>query len=123
MSTTKPTSDESTLLAEAASTAAATYVEEHDWLDGVGGFVRARPWVGVIAGAVVVAIIAMLIHAANQPIGTDPTVAGRPLSNPDQHLHTLAIDPSHPGVVYLGSHYGLLRARMMANRGRRRTAR
>src|SRR6266516_7950110 len=37
---------------------------------------------------------------------TDPTVAGRPLSNPHTHLHTVALGEK-PGVLYLGTHYGL----------------
>ncbi len=106
MSTTDSPTDEASPIGTDAPTAT-SYVEEKDWVDRVVGFVRARPWVGIIAGVVVVALITVGIHAANQPIGTDPTVAGRPLSNPDQHLHTLAIDPVHPGIIYLGSHYGL----------------
>src|SRR5207249_1271923 len=38
--------------------------------------------------------------------GTDPVVAGRPLSNPHTHLHLVALG-GEPGVVYLGTHYGL----------------
>jgi len=37
---------------------------------------------------------------------TDPTVAGRPLSNPKTHLHIVALG-GRPGVIYLGTHYGL----------------
>lgn len=37
---------------------------------------------------------------------TDPTVAGRPLSNPHTHLHTVVLG-ERPGVLYLGTHYGL----------------
>lgn len=37
---------------------------------------------------------------------TDPAVAGRPLSNVHTHLHTIALG-GKPGVVYLGTHYGL----------------
>ncbi len=37
---------------------------------------------------------------------TDPTVTGRPLSNPHTHLHTIVLG-ERPGVVYLGTHYGL----------------
>ncbi len=37
---------------------------------------------------------------------TDPTVAGRPLSNPHTHLHTVALG-ENPEVLYLGTHYGL----------------
>jgi photosystem II stability/assembly factor-like uncharacterized protein len=35
-----------------------------------------------------------------------PLVAGRPLSNPHTHLHTIA-QGGRPGVLYLGTHYGL----------------
>ena len=37
---------------------------------------------------------------------TDPTVAGRPLSNPHTHLHTVDLG-GKLGVLYLGTHYGL----------------
>ncbi len=37
---------------------------------------------------------------------TDPRVPGRPLSNPQMHLYTVALG-GEPGVVYLGTHYGL----------------
>src|SRR5579862_6205792 len=37
---------------------------------------------------------------------TGPTVAGQPLSNPKTHLHLVALG-GQPGVVYLGTHYGL----------------
>jgi photosystem II stability/assembly factor-like uncharacterized protein len=36
---------------------------------------------------------------------TDPTVAGRPLSNPKTHLHQVALG-GKPGIIYLGTHYG-----------------
>jgi photosystem II stability/assembly factor-like uncharacterized protein len=37
---------------------------------------------------------------------TDPAAAGRPLSNPHTHLHTVAMG-GRPGVLYLGTHFGL----------------
>jgi photosystem II stability/assembly factor-like uncharacterized protein len=37
---------------------------------------------------------------------TDPTIAGRPLSNPHTHLHSVVLGEK-PGVLYLGTHYGL----------------
>src|SRR6266566_321198 len=37
---------------------------------------------------------------------TDPTVAGRPLSNPRTHLHVIALGDK-AGTLYLGTHYGL----------------
>jgi len=38
---------------------------------------------------------------------TDPIVRGRPLSNPGQHLHTIALNAVNPNIFYLGSHYGI----------------
>lgn len=58
--------------------------------------------IGLIIIAVVVAWQAL--NAYNN--STDPTVAGRPLSNPHTHLHTVALG-ERPGVLYLGTHYGL----------------
>src|SRR5213075_1067379 len=37
---------------------------------------------------------------------TDPTVAGRPLSNVKTHLHQVALG-GKPGIIYLGTHFGL----------------
>lgn len=37
---------------------------------------------------------------------TDPTVAGRPLSNVKTHLHQMALGGT-PGTIYLGTHFGL----------------
>jgi photosystem II stability/assembly factor-like uncharacterized protein len=45
----------------------------------------------------------LLNHTVNS---TDPTVAGRPLSNLHIHLHTVALG-TRPGTLYLGTHYGL----------------
>ena len=39
-------------------------------------------------------------------INTDPTVAGRPLSNVKTHLHQVALG-GKPGIIYLGTHFGL----------------
>src|SRR2546423_9075524 len=36
---------------------------------------------------------------------TDPTVAGRPLSNVKTHLHQVALG-GKPGIIYLGTHFG-----------------
>ncbi len=46
----------------------------------------------------------LLLNAYNN--STNPTVAGRPLSNPHTHLHTLILG-GRPGEIYLGTHYGL----------------
>src|SRR5437588_12231361 len=37
---------------------------------------------------------------------TDPTAAGRPLSNVKTHLHQVALG-GKPGTIYLGTHFGL----------------
>lgn len=42
----------------------------------------------------------------NSPAATAPSVAGRPLSNPQTHLHTITLGDS-PATVYLGTHFGL----------------
>ncbi|MFL5625318.1 MAG: WD40/YVTN/BNR-like repeat-containing protein [Ktedonobacteraceae bacterium] len=42
----------------------------------------------------------------NRINNTDPAVMGRPLSNAQTHLHTVAFGGS-PNVLYLGTHYGL----------------
>lgn len=83
--------------------------EEQDWLDRLVAGIRRRPLFLIPIAAVVVAAALFVNGLLNpsQPIGTDPTVAGRPLSNPGQHLHSLAIDPLHPNTIFLGSHYGL----------------
>lgn len=54
---------------------------------------------------VVIIVIAWLLLNQNAN-STDPAVAGRPLSNPHTHLHTVALGV-RPGVVYLGTHYGM----------------
>lgn len=85
------------------------YHEEPDWLDRTVAYLKPRPQIWGSALVAIIVIVVLILHNINlsQPLGTDPTVAGRPLSNPDQHLHSLAIDPVHPGTVYLGTHYGL----------------
>ena len=54
-------------------------------------------------------IIAVLIGwqiVSTRDNTTDPTVEGRPLSNPQMHLHTVMIGEK-PGTLYLGTHYGI----------------
>ncbi len=84
-------------------------LDDQDWLDRIWNFTKRRPIIwGPLILVVVVATIAILgSQSAAQPIGTDPIRANQPLSNPEQHLHSLAIDPHDPGTIYLGSHYGL----------------
>lgn len=83
--------------------------DDQDWLDRTTAWIKKRPfvWIPVLLAIVLAVILVTNPFAASAPIGTGPTVRGRPLSNPDQHLHTLAIDPRTPGRVYLGSHFGL----------------
>jgi len=60
----------------------------------------------IIIGLIIIcAVVAwQLLSAVNN--STDPTVTGRPLSNPHTHLHTVVLGKK-PGVLYLGTHYGL----------------
>src|SRR3989442_691102 len=57
--------------------------------------------VSIIIGVV---IAWQLLNTYNNSTG--PSLAGRPLSNPHTHLHTVALG-GRPGVLYLGTHYGL----------------
>ena len=53
---------------------------------------------------IVIVVAWQFLNAYNN--STDPTIAGRPLSNPHTHLHSVALGQK-PGVLYLGTHYGL----------------
>ncbi|MGZ6279527.1 MAG: hypothetical protein ACXWPP_12810 [Ktedonobacteraceae bacterium] len=53
---------------------------------------------------IVVVVAWQLLNAYNN--STDPTIAGRPLSNPHTHLHSVVMGEKQ-GVLYLGTHYGL----------------
>jgi photosystem II stability/assembly factor-like uncharacterized protein len=83
--------------------------DDSDWLDRIFAFVKSRPLVWIPTVLAMIAIVVTIFHFfnPNQPLDTDPTTPGKPLSNQDQHVHTLAIDLRQPGVIYLGSHYGL----------------
>ncbi len=64
-----------------------------------------------IVRSLVIALLIIGIVVAWQVLNTynnstDPTVAGRPLSNPHTHLHAVVLG-KRPGVLYLGTHYGL----------------
>ena len=53
---------------------------------------------------IVIAVAWQLLNAYNN--STDPTIAGRPLSNQHTHLHSVVLGDK-PGVLYLGTHYGM----------------
>lgn len=62
----------------------------------------------------VVAVLLVAVVTAWELLNTranssDPTVAGRPLSNPNTHLHVAAWG-GQPGVLYLGTHFGLFKS-------------
>src|SRR6266566_7010848 len=67
---------------------------------------RTRIVRSLVIGLLIVAIVVawQVLSAYNN--STSPTIAGRPLSNP----HTLALGEK-PGVLYLGTHYGLFTSR------------
>ncbi len=60
----------------------------------------------LVIGLLIVAIVVawQVLSAYNN--STSPTIAGRPLSNPHTHLHSVVLGEK-PGVLYLGTHYGL----------------
>jgi photosystem II stability/assembly factor-like uncharacterized protein len=70
----------------------------------------ARPrWLWLAALGVVALLVLVEVgyqYWKNSPTATAPSVAGRPLSNPQTHLHTIALGDS-PGMIYLGTHFGL----------------
>ncbi|WP_376795240.1 WD40/YVTN/BNR-like repeat-containing protein [Thermogemmatispora sp.] len=62
-----------------------------------------------------IALIAVIVAAGWEFLSarrsaTDPTVPGRPLSNPETHLHTLAVGDDGRSL-YLGTHFGLFISR------------
>ncbi len=68
------------------------------------GTPSARRWKFALLFGLLALIAATIWQVANrQQSGMLP---GRPLSSPQTHLHTIAMSP-RPGVVYLGTHYGL----------------
>lgn len=62
-----------------------------------------RPLIAIVL--IVVVLVAWLL-INNSLNSTDPSVAGRPLSNPHTHLHTIALG-GRSGVIYLGTHYSM----------------
>jgi photosystem II stability/assembly factor-like uncharacterized protein len=71
---------------------------------------RSRPrWLWLAALGVLLLLVLVEVGYQfwkNSPAATAPSVAGRPLSNPQTHLHTVALGDS-PKTVYLGTHFGL----------------
>jgi hypothetical protein len=64
-------------------------------------FKRWQIWLLVVILVVVVATVWQLLYKQQNSM-----TAGRPLSYPQTHLHTVVIS-SRPDTVYLGTHYGL----------------
>src|SRR2546429_7441323 len=64
----------------------------------------------LVIGLIIIGVVAawQALNVYNN--STDPTEAGRPLSNPHTHLHTFALGDK-PGVLYLGTHFGLFTSR------------
>ena len=71
---------------------------------------RSRPrWLWLAALGVIALLVLVEVgyqYWKNSPAATAPSVAGRPLSNPQTHLHTIALGDS-PATIYLGTHFGL----------------
>lgn len=69
---------------------------------------KARWWLlkGLLLVVLVIPVVFVWQALTNSINNTDPLVAGQPLSNPKTHLHLVALGGT-PGVVYLGTHYGL----------------
>lgn len=65
---------------------------------------RFRSWKTLL----IVAILAIMAATAWQLLNRQQNsmIAGRPLSYPQTHLHTVVMS-EQPGVVYLGTHYGI----------------
>src|SRR6185437_4044469 len=70
---------------------------------------RSRPrwlWLAVLCAVALLILVEVGYQLwKSSPAATAPSVAGRPLSNPQTHLHTVALSPS--GTMYLGTHFGL----------------
>jgi photosystem II stability/assembly factor-like uncharacterized protein len=60
----------------------------------------------LVIGLLIISIVVAWQVLSTYNNSTDPTVAGRPLSNAHTHLHTVVLG-ERPGVLYLGTHYGL----------------
>ncbi len=71
---------------------------------------RRRPrWLWLALLGVVALLVLMEVgyqRWKSSPAATAPSVAGRPLSNPQTHLHTVVLGDA-PQTIYLGTHFGL----------------
>ncbi len=70
---------------------------------------RKRIFQILVIGVLIVVIVIAWQFLNTYNNSTDPTVAGRPLSNPHTHLHSVVVG-TKPGVIYLGTHYGLFKS-------------
>src|SRR5436190_14603252 len=77
--------------------------ENHTAIEPVKKRLQALLWLFLLIMIVALAGWQLLAARTNN---TDPTVAGRPLSHGETHLHTIA-QGAKPGVLYLGTHFGL----------------
>src|SRR5258708_28151972 len=66
---------------------------------------RRRPLQLLLLVLLIIPVVVAWQMLNNRINNTDPTVAGRPLSNGQTHLHTVAFGAT-PDVMYLGTHYG-----------------
>src|SRR5579872_6572842 len=69
-----------------------------------------RPFQAILLLFLAVVVVTGWLLLNSTANSTDPTVAGRPLSNSHTHLHTVALG-GQPGTLYLGTHYGLFTSR------------
>ncbi len=67
---------------------------------------RKRRPVFIFLIPLVIAILLAGWQVLSHRDSTDPTIAGRPLSNPQTHLHTV-VPGGKAGVIYLGTHFGM----------------
>ncbi|MFL5666072.1 MAG: hypothetical protein ACJ8BW_32700 [Ktedonobacteraceae bacterium] len=66
---------------------------------------RRRPLQLLLLVLLIIPVVVVWQMLNNRLNSTDPTVAGRPLSNGQTHLHTIAFGATSD-TVYLGTHYG-----------------
>lgn len=67
---------------------------------------RGRPLQALLLVLLVIPVVVVWQLLYNRINNTDPSVAGRPLSNTQTHLHVVALG-GQPNILYLGTHFGL----------------